>query len=82
MIPTECRPPTLMVDDDAPIRHDIDNDDVRRTYPRLATSYRARAARQRAFEARDRRAYEEIRHVYPNFCPAICKEARRSRRDR
>ena len=76
----ECRPTTLMVDDDAPIRRDIDNDDVRRSIPKLSQSFRARAARQRAFHERDRLAYEEIRHLFPGFCPTICKEVRRSRR--
>ena len=52
--------------DDEFFRHDICNDDVRRVYPHLPSTPQSRLVY--VIEC-DRRAYETIKHEYPEFTP-------------
>ena len=61
------RPPPVLVDDadDAPIRHDINSDDVRRAYPDLPEG----TGRNSFVSLCDYRAYRAIFHAFPDFRP-------------
>ena len=58
--------PTVVVDDDAPLRQDIDSDEARLAHPDLPDSPRAR---NRYLQARDRDAYATIRARVPGMVP-------------
>ena len=62
------RPPSIAVDDDAPLRRDVDSVDMRRVHPDLPVDATPddRNAHQRACDAR---AYERIRARFPAFRP-------------
>ena len=62
------RPPPVVVDDadEAPIRHDINSEDVRRTYPDLP---RRTTERTLFVSMCDYQAYRTIRHLFPDFRP-------------
>ena len=61
------RPAPLDVDDDAPMRHDILSDDVRRVHPDLPfTNARDRMSHQHTC---DRDAYASIVATFPGFTP-------------
>lgn len=61
------RPSPVLVDDadDAPIRHDINSEDIRRTYPDLPHG----ADRNVFVSVCDYRAYTTICHDFPDFRP-------------
>ena len=66
------RPPPVLVDDtdDAPIRHDINSEDIRRTYPDLPYG-----GDRNSFVTRcDHEAYRTIRHLFPEFRPQCTRE--------
>lgn len=56
----------VTVEDDAPLRRDVDNTDVRAVYPELPTSPHARNA---YLHARDLSAYAGIKSRFPGFTP-------------
>ena len=56
----------VAVEDDAPLRRDVDSADVRAVYPDLPPSPRARNA---YLHARDVRAYLSIKTRFPEFTP-------------
>ena len=56
----------VTVDENAPLRRDVDSADVRATYPDLPDSPRARNA---YLQRRDRHAYLAIRSQFPGFMP-------------
>lgn len=58
----ERRPPLLHVADDAPLRQDVDSDDVRRVYPSLPATPQERTALLRA---RDAEAYRAVKNAFP-----------------
>ena len=58
--------PQVVVDDDAPMRRDVDSADVRTVYPDLPDSPRSRNA---YLQARDQRAYLAIRSAFPGMKP-------------
>ena len=62
------RPSPVLVDDaeDAPIRHDINSDDIRRTYPDLP---RRVEDRNTFVSLCDHWAYQTISHTFPDFRP-------------
>jgi hypothetical protein len=60
------RPPTVVVDDDAPLRRDVNSDTVRRVYPDLPATADARNA---YLAARDQRAYRAIAARFPRLTP-------------
>lgn len=62
------RPPPLRVDDDAPVRRDVDSDDVRRVHPELS-NLKASSARHAHLQACDERAYERVRTRFPLLTP-------------
>ena len=61
------RPPPVLTDDadDAPIRHDINSEDIRRTYPDLPVG----GDRNSFVSLCDYLAYKTIRHLFPDFRP-------------
>ena len=69
------RPPPVAVDDaaDAPVRRDVNSDDVRRVHPDLPQNATAR----RAYLARcDAKAYEDsVLSQFPTFVPPATTEA-------
>ena len=58
--------PYITVEEDAPVRRDVDSDDVRRTHPELPCSYQERI---RYLMSLDLEAYAEIKHQFPDFTP-------------
>ena len=69
MLRSPAPPPPLVVDDDHPVRRDVCSETVRRVYPDLPVHGTARD-RQNYLDELDRRAYEEIRHVFPSLKPS------------
>ncbi len=61
------RPPPVLVDDadEAPIRHDIISEDIRRTYPDLPHGSDGNVF----VSVCDYRAYKTICHTFPDFRP-------------
>lgn len=72
-------PPPLCVDDDAPIRHDIDNPTVREVFPDLPRGFCNAHKRQRTLETNDERAYDTIRETFPDFHPPSGERRKRGR---
>jgi hypothetical protein len=59
-------PPPLYVDDDAPIRHDVDSDDVRRVHPDLPSTAQGRLEHLRRC---DDLAFASVCERFPELCP-------------
>lgn len=66
------RPPPVLIDDadDAPIRHDINSEDIRRTYPDLPIG----GDRNSFVSLCDIHAYKTIRHLFPDFRPQCIQD--------
>jgi hypothetical protein len=63
-----ARPPMLFVDDDAPMRCDVDSDDVRRVYPDLPATVEGRLAHLRLC---DDLAFSSVRDRFPELLPPV-----------